>query len=337
MYQTHFGLRQRPFRATPDTGFYYPATGHERALAQILQAVADEEGLVLLTGEPGTGKTLLGHCLLERLGADIACAFLTNSHFRDRSSLFQAILYDLSLPYEGRSEQELRLTVTDCLLKNCSAGRRTLLLIDEAQHLSVDLLEELRLFGNLEGRSSKAIQVILAALPWVEPSLRRPELAALYQRLAVRVRLEPLDVHEAADYLVHQLRTAGGRPEKIISDEALEILARGGKGVPRLLNQAAHHALVLAHAGEAGEIDAEVALEALAACGLAEDETDEPAGQVGLHEEEEAAFKEAEEEGDRSPARAGVEEEGETAEAEIPASAPMIRPSRLFSPPRRTA
>src|SRR5438128_5857101 len=113
MYETRFGLRQRPFPATPDPTCYYPATGHERSLAQIQQAIADDDGLVLLTGEPGTGKTLLCHCLLERLGSEISCAFLTNSHFRDRTSLFQAILYDLSLPYEGRSEQELRLAFTD--------------------------------------------------------------------------------------------------------------------------------------------------------------------------------------------------------------------------------
>jgi type II secretory pathway predicted ATPase ExeA len=276
MYQTHFGLRQRPFRAIPDPAWYYPATAHEQALARLQQAVADDEGLMLLTGEPGTGKTLLCQCLLERLGSDAASALLTNSHFPGRAGLLQAILYDLSLPYQGLGEQELRLGLTEYLLKNCQEGRRTLLILDEAHHLTADLLEELRLLGNLEARSSKAIQVALAGQPALEKTLRRPELAALNQRVVVRARLEPFDVHEAADYLVHQLRTAGGRPEAIFSDEALEVLARGTKGVPRVLNQAAHQALTLAQAAEAELVDAEVALEALAALGLAEGENDAP-------------------------------------------------------------
>ncbi len=268
MYESHFGLRQRPFRATPDSACYYPATSHERALARLIHALADDEGLVLLTGDPGTGKTLLCHVILERLDTNLTSAFLTNSHFGDRLGLLQAILYDLSLPYEGRSEQELRLALTDFLLKNYADGRRTVLILDEAQHLSPDLLEELRLLGNLEARDGKALQVILAAQPSLLEGLHRPALAVLGQRLAVRVHLEPLAVEEAADYLLHQIRTAGGRPEEVLSEEALEILARGARGVPRLLNQAANQALLLAHDAGVGQVDAEAALEALDILGL---------------------------------------------------------------------
>src|SRR5437016_6012624 len=132
MYETHFGLRQRPFRAIPNKECYYPATSHEHVLAQLIEAIHDDEGLALLTGEPGTGKTLLCHCLLERLGTGTTSAFLTNSHVHDRTGLLQAILFDLSLPYEGRSEQELRLALTDFLLKNYGTGQRTVLVIDEA-------------------------------------------------------------------------------------------------------------------------------------------------------------------------------------------------------------
>jgi type II secretory pathway predicted ATPase ExeA len=268
MYETRFGLRHRPFRATPDSALYYPATGHEHALARMLRAIAEDEGLILLTGEPGTGKTLLAHTLIARLAPEVTCAFLTNSHLPDRASLFQAILYDFSQPFEGRGEQKLRLRLTDFLLKNCQAGRRAVLIIDEAQHLCPDLLEELRLFGNLETRDSKAIQAVLAAQPCLETTLSLPILAAFNQRLAVRGRLEALDVHEAVDYLVHHLRAAGGRPEAIITDEALEILARGTRGIPRLLNQTGHQALTLADGCDAALVDAEVALEALAAFGL---------------------------------------------------------------------
>jgi type II secretory pathway predicted ATPase ExeA len=272
MYEAHFGLRRRPFRPTPDCECYYPATTHERALAQLVQAVTDDEGIALLTGNPGSGKTVLCHRLLECLGEETTTAFLTNSHVASRAGLLQALLYDLSLPYEGRGEQEMRLALTDYLLQNYATGRRAVLVIDEAQHLSPDLLEELRLLGNLEAGHGKAVQLVLVAQPWFVESLQQPELASFSQRLVVRSRLEALDVQEAADYLVHHLRTAGGRPEEIITDEALAILARGTHGVPRLLNQAAHQALAIACTANTAPVDAEVALEALAALGLEAEE-----------------------------------------------------------------
>jgi type II secretory pathway predicted ATPase ExeA len=268
MYETHFGLRERPFRATPDSACYYPATSHEQTLARLLQALADDEGMVLLTGEPGTGKTLLCHCLLERLGPGVASAFVTNSHTGGRAGLLQAILYDLGQPYEGRGEQELRLALTELLLRNYGAGRRAVLIMDEAQNLAAELLEELRLLANLEGRRARAFQVVLVGQPELLETLRRPDLKALAQRLAVRARLAPLGVEEAADYLLHQLRASGGRPEAILTDEALEVLARASRGVPRLLNQAAHQALALAFTAGAEVVDAEAALEAVDSLGL---------------------------------------------------------------------
>jgi type II secretory pathway predicted ATPase ExeA len=268
MYQTHFGLRQRPFRATPDSACYYPATGHEQALQRLLRAVADGEGPVVLTGAPGTGKTLLCHCLLERLGPDVTSAFLTQGHFGGRTGLLQAILFDLSVPHEGRGEQELRLTLTDLLLRNYADGRKAVVIVDEAHHLSADLLEELRLLGNLEARQGKAVQVVLAAQPSLMVALGRPELASLSQRLAVRASVESLSVPEAAHYLIHHVRAAGGQPTEVFDDEALEMLAGGTRGVPRLLNQAAHEALTLACSAGVRPVDAEAALEALALLGL---------------------------------------------------------------------
>jgi type II secretory pathway predicted ATPase ExeA len=334
MYETHFGLKHRPFRATPDSALYYPATGHEQALARILQAVAEDEGLVLVTGEPGTGKTLLAHTLIERLGPDLTCAFLTNSHLPDRTSLFQAILYDLSQLYEGRREQELRLLLTDYLLKNCQAGRRAILVVDEAQHLTPDLLEELRLLGNLETRDSKAFQVILAAQPRLEHTLGLPELAAFQQRLAVRARLEPLDVNEAADYLVHHLRAAGGRPEHIFTDEALEVLARGTRGVPRLLNQTAHHALTLAHAGDTIPADVEVALEALAAFGLQAEEGEFHPGLAPVRPP--VAAEGPEEAAGALDAMLAFDDES-AVPGDAPDSPPATRPLPYIAQPRRPA
>ena len=237
MYEAHFGLRQRPFRPTPDSEGYYPATTHEQALGRLLRGIADDEGMLLLTGAPGTGKTLLCHRLLERLDPGTAGALITNGRVGNRAGLLQAILYEFSLPYEGRGQQEMRLALTEFFLQNYQKGQRVVLSIDEAHHLSADLLEELRLLGNLEAGTGKAVQVVLIAQPAIADTLQGPELAAVRQRLAIRVHLEPLDLQEAVDFLVHHLRVAGGRVESIVADEALEILARGTQGIPRLLNQ----------------------------------------------------------------------------------------------------
>lgn len=268
MYETHFGLRQRPFPSTPDYACYYPATSPERALARLLRGFADGEGVLLLTGAAGTGKTLLAHCVLDRLGPDLATAFLTNGRLRDRAGLLQALLYDLGLPYEGRGEQEMRLALTDHLLQTYGGGRRSVIVVDEAHYLGPDLLEELRLLGNLEARSGKAVQVLLVGQEPLRETLRLPELLSLRQRIAIRAELEPLALQEAADYVLHHLRVAGGHPERILADEALELLARGTGGVPRLLNQAAHQALTLAAEAGAGMVDAEAVVEALALLGL---------------------------------------------------------------------
>jgi type II secretory pathway predicted ATPase ExeA len=285
MYETRFGLGRRPFPATPDCACYYPATTHERALALLRRALTDGDGIVVLTGAPGTGKTLLCHCLLERLGPTAVSAFLTNSHLGSRAALLQALLYDLSLPYDG-DEQELRLRLTDFLLASYRAGRPVVLIVDEAQHLSPDLLEELRLLGNLEGGGGRAVQVVLVGQAGLLETLRLPGLAALGQRVTARARLEPLGAEEAIDYLRHHLRAAGGLVEEIATEEALALLACRTAGVPRLLNQAAHQALALADAGDSSTVDVEAALEALAALGLegAEESGPGPEGEPAIVE-----------------------------------------------------
>ncbi len=279
MYLQRFGLKRRPFPATPDSSLYYPATPHEAALAPLLRALDDKEGLLLLTGEPGTGKTILGQVLLERLTGDVAAAFITNSHFPDRAALLQAILFDMSLPYADAGEQVLRLRLTEQVLKDCAAGKRNVVVIDEAQHLNADLLEELRLLGNLEAGPDKAFQAVCLAQTAIVETLKAPALAAWKQRMAVHAHLEAFSVDEACDYLLHHLRLAEGKPEKIVDDSGLEVLARGTHGIPRLLNHAAQRALELADAAAMEIVDAEAALEALAALGL---QADEPAD--GDHE-----------------------------------------------------
>lgn len=275
MGENRYGWTRRPFPSTPDAALYYPASVHEAALAILNRGIAQDEGVILLCGEPGLGKTLLGYLLLERLGDGTCSAFLTNSHFADRAALLQAILYDLALPYEG-AEQTLRLRLTDQLLKNCAAGRRTLIVIDEAHHLNADLLEELRLLANLESGRGKAVQIVLLAQPAIARTLEQPGLESLRQRIAVRANLATLGAEEAYDYLLHHLRLAGARPEKVFDETALETIARGTHGIPRRINQAAHASLELAQQGGLDRIDAEAALEALSMLGMTAEEGEEP-------------------------------------------------------------
>jgi type II secretory pathway predicted ATPase ExeA len=276
MYVAHFGLRHRPFRPTPDPAAYYPATTHEHGLHQLRQALADEDGLALLTGEPGSGKTLLATLLVEKLADQAACVYLTNGHLAGPADLFQAVLYDLGEPYEGKTAQELRLSVTDGVLNRFAEGRRTVLLMDEAHHLSPSVLEELRQLGNLETRDGKAVQAILFALPEIDETLQRPDLRAFRQRLTTGAALDRLPTEEAADYLVHHLRIAGARPEAIVSDEAVELIVKASGGLPRLINQATHLALELTCQAGEGRMDVEGALEALSRLGL-EATDEEPA------------------------------------------------------------
>jgi type II secretory pathway predicted ATPase ExeA len=282
MTETQVGNRRRLFPNTPDTLSYYPASSHEVALARMLQGIGDGEGFLVLAGEPGIGKTLLCHVLIERLGSDINCAFLTNSHFASRSALLQAILFEFSLPYEDKGEQELRLELTECLLSNYAANRRTLVVIDEAQNLNADLLEELRLLGNLEAQGGKAVHIVIVGQPSLLDTLTQPESASLRQRIACPLVLDPLGIEEAADYLHHHVRVAGSRPEAFFTDEAISLFAKGSKGIPRLLNQIAHQALLLAQQGESMPVDVEAALEAITQLGLEVPETEITAEEASL-------------------------------------------------------
>jgi type II secretory pathway predicted ATPase ExeA len=268
MYDSHFGLRRRPFAAGPDSSRYFPAGSHEQALGSLSQGLEFGEGMVLLTSEPGLGKTMLLHCLVDRLPEGAVPVMLTGARLRDPAALLQAVLFDLGLPYEGRSEQELRLAFVDALLKTFKDGGRTVLLVDEAHHLAPELLEELRLLGNVEAPGGRALQTILAGLPRVLESLRRTGLAALRQRLTVRASLEPFTSEEAVDYVSQAVRGAGGDPDELFTDEARELLAGQTKGVPRLLNQAGHQALLLAWQAGARAVDAEAVHGALESLGL---------------------------------------------------------------------
>ncbi|MGL6097302.1 MAG: ExeA family protein, partial [Fimbriiglobus sp.] len=268
MDHTHFGLSRPPFRPTPDVDLYFPAAGHESAVAAMTTAYDDGAGIALIDGEPGTGKTLATLRFLNTLPADAPRVFLPAPRFARPADLFQAILFDFGAQYQGLSEHELRLAVTEHLLRGLTAGVQTVVVIDEAQHLGPDLLEEIRLLGNLESRAAKAVFVVLAALPVLRSRLGRADLAGFAQRLAVRPRLEPLSAEESVGFLVHHIEACGGDAAELLTDEAAELLAAGANGVPRVLYQAAAAAFALAAVGGESTVDAEAAVEALAQLGL---------------------------------------------------------------------
>lgn len=273
---SHFGLSRPAFRTAVDTDSYFPAASHEAALSAIAGGFARRDAVVLIDGESGVGKSLVARKWLEGLLPEVPRAVVPNVHAARAADLLQAILFDLSLPYQGLVEQELRLAVTSQLLTGSDAsGFPTVLLIDEAQHLTHAALEELRLLGNIETRHGAALFVLLAAHPMLRDALRRPAYEAFAQRTAVRAAIEPLTLEEAAAYLRHQIAAAGGDPSELFDDGAVSLLAGACGGIPRVLNQAAALAATLAAENEAELIDVEAAMEALGRLGLEIPESDE--------------------------------------------------------------
>ncbi len=259
----HFGLARRPFRPTPDTDTYCPTATHEAASSVLARTYADCGGVVVLDGEPGTGKTLVVLRFLESLPAATCRIILQATKFTRPADFFQAILFDLGQPYQGMTEQELRLSVYGELLNALARGESVVLFIDEAQNLTPEVLEEIRVLGNLESKESKALLVVLVGQSSLRELLNKPESASFAQRVAARARLSPLVREESIRFVRHQLRECGGRPEWLINDEALTLLATHTGGVPRVLNRVSLLAFALAEAAGVKEVDAEPVIDAL--------------------------------------------------------------------------
>ena len=254
----HFGCRFRPFRPVASVETYYAAAASEVALETLRQAVAEEEGVALLVGPDGSGKTLIGRRLIDLLPETVRTAHVAQARLATRSELLQAILFDLGLPFASRAEQDLRLALMDSCLAHFAGGGRTLLIVDDAHLLPADLLEELSLLTNLEGNGGRAIQVLLIGSARLDRRLDEPPLGQLGKRVGVRAGLEPMPPDEAADYVRHHLRVAGADANSLFPARVLGRMVEAVGGLPRDLNRAAMELLRVAFECELKSVPADV-------------------------------------------------------------------------------
>ena len=253
MYTEFYGLREKPFSLSPDPRFLFLSDSHREALAHLLYGIEQGEGFIAITGEVGTGKTTLCRTLLQRLEPGSEVAFLFNPQLSGLE-LLQAIDAEFGLETQGKTRRELMDQLNRFLLTKRQEGRRVLLLIDEAQNLDREALEQVRLLSNLETDTTKLIQIILIAQPELDAMLESPELRQLRQRINVRWRLRPLSPNETRDYVRHRLRVAAGGPREIFTDLALREIHRRTGGVPRIINRLCDRALLAGFAEDAKEI-----------------------------------------------------------------------------------
>lgn len=264
MYLTFFGFREKPFNLTPDPKFLYLNASYREALAQLRYGINERKGFVSLIGEAGTGKTTLLRRLLAELGPDVRSVLILNPAV-DFDELLVFILADLGhAPPPGTPKLQLLQALNAELLDTLARGGNVVVLIDEAQDLSIPVLEELRLLSNLETAKEKILQFVLAGQPELDAMLARPELRQLRQRIAVPARLRPLARGEVSAYVAARIAAAGGDARGLFAAAALRQLYRFSRGVPRLVNVAADSALVTAYAAGTRLIDRKLMREAIA-------------------------------------------------------------------------
>jgi len=251
MYEAFFKLARNPFNPTPDPVCFVPTKRHNEALAALYHGVRQHKGFVVLTGEVGTGKTLLLRCLLGLLkeSKDVAYAYLFNGRLSPTEFL-QYILSDFGLPANGKSKYELLLDLGRFLTSRGSMRMTTILIVDEAHHLSADILEEVRLLSNLETTDDKLLQIVLVGQPELDQKLDSIELRQLKQRIAVRTHLGALDADETKRYIEQRLQIAGVEPlsSRLFSEAAISAVYRYSRGLPRLINTICENALIAAYA-----------------------------------------------------------------------------------------
>ena len=246
MYKEFYGLKRTPFDITPDPSFFFPTPRHNEALANLSCGIRWRKGFVALTGEVGTGKTLLLRCLLDLLkNVQIASAYIVNTRLT-ASEFLRYMVNDLRVPIQSGDKAELLLNLNKFLIQRCQRGSTTALIVDEAHVLDWDVLEEIRLLGNLETAEEKLLQIILVGQPELDRNLDSPQLRQLKQRIMLRCKLEPLRNHEIRPYIESRISLAGGTREAILfSDPAVQLIYEYSHGIPRIVNMICENALVV--------------------------------------------------------------------------------------------
>jgi general secretion pathway protein A len=244
MYNRFFGLKESPFRVNPDPRYIFVTPGIRETLASLAYGIRGRRGIILLTGEVGTGKTMLLNTALDWLRQHhMATAFIFNTHLTP-GELFACLMADLGIPCESRSKSEILMRLNRWLLDRYSNGQTAVLIVDEAQGLSDEVLEEIRFLTNLETSTEKLLQVVLSGQPELEERLRQPHLRQLGQRITVRCKTNSLSLEETQGYIEQRLRIAGASDGRLFSPEAIAGVYRYARGIPRVINVLCEHALI---------------------------------------------------------------------------------------------
>jgi MSHA biogenesis protein MshM len=256
MYLEHFGMQEMPFSITPDTSYFFNSGSYQEALNVLLVALKSGEGFIKITGEVGTGKTLLCRKLLNMLpAAEFVTAYIPNPCLTP-AGLRMALADELGVEYaRNLGQHRLLKLISDRLIELNAAGRRVVLLLDEAQALPDDSMEALRLLTNLETEKSKLLQVVLFGQPELDQRLAESKLRQLRQRITFAYFLRSIDRDGLAGYLAHRLLVAGYHGKPLFTKDALELLYRASRGIPRLINILAHKTLMAAYGRGASSID----------------------------------------------------------------------------------
>jgi type II secretory pathway predicted ATPase ExeA len=260
MYQSFYHLQRTPFGISPEPEFFFPTPGHNEALAALYHAVRGHKGFAVLTGEVGTGKTLLLRCLLDRLrqSDDVAYAYVFNG-LLSPSEFLQYIARDFGLPASGKNKSELLADLSKFVVERGTKQLTTVLVVDEAHHLSVDILEEIRLLTNLETSHDKLLQVLLVGQPELDEKLDSSVLRQLKQRVAHRARLVPLTLDETKGYIERRLQIAGAGSEgTLFPAESIARIYHYSSGIPRLINTICENALITAYARQMPSVTPEI-------------------------------------------------------------------------------
>ncbi len=262
MYTEFFGLSAKPFELLPNPKFLYLSKGHRKALSYLQYGVQEHAGFTLLTGEVGSGKTTLLRDIINRISSDTTLAMIFNTRV-DAQQLIGMINEDFGLLSAGKDKVQLLRDLNDFLLAECTAGRQPIIIIDEAQNLSTDALEEIRLLSNLEADNFKLMQIILVGQPELKQIISKPSLRQLRQRISISCHLNPLNREETEEYIFHRLATVGNRDCVAFLDGVFDMIYRFSGGIPRLINLLCDFLMLSAFVEETREIDVELVKDAV--------------------------------------------------------------------------